>query len=539
MNIDPVDETSATDSPAPAVFRPVSRRVATFWNIVFSYVYMGLVIVRNLVLVPFYLHHLTPAEYGAWVATGQVLAYLVTDFGLLAVLFQQVAVAYGQSDRAQLERLGGTGLVISAALALICTAMCLVLSPFIPHFFRTLKPQEVLHLTHTLMIVSGANGGYILALAAVGLMRSLQRPFLSGLVRVLAEVVGIIVTILLLVRGWGLESLAWGLALRTVLGAGVNLSWLLWVWLHEFQIGLRWAASDAWNLGRLSVYQCLTYLAGGLKDTIDPFLIGVILTPEIALMYTLTIRSAEMIRLQLVGPLSAAMIPSLSHLHGEGRRVHFNRVVILMSQLQTLIASIGLGGVLIFNKTFVTLWVGADQYSGMTVTVLIVIYGLLYLTTLLAYEAVYSLGQFWNLAKAVWLDLLIRAPLAVVLIYYFGPWGALAGAIAGQAISYNGYLVVVAVRKLGFTRAELLEMLRDGLKLTIGPLALAGLFWFVGSLDPAKMDALKHSGHKLAAWLQFILHGGIYLAAEVGLAYILAPQLVRMIRSRGRMEPAP
>ena len=353
---------------------------------------------RNLVLVPFYLRYLSSAEYGAWVATGQVLAYLVTDFGVLAVLLQQLAVAYGQGNRARLERLGGTGLITSIVIGAVCTIFCLTASPIIPLFLHApcrRGPRPDPDAGHRLHRQRGLYTGSCLCRvsqepAAALPLRADARAGRAG--RRHPDCCPSDPRMGIALAGLGASAADRAGRQHQYVLAPVALA-------CEFRFRLRWATADAWSVGKLSVYQGLTYLAGGLKESLDPFLIGVILSPEIALAYTLTTRSSDMIRLQLVGPLSAAMIPSLAHLHGEGRHDHFKRIVITMSKVQTLIASIGLGGVLIYNRSFVTLWVGKEHYAGAAVTALITVYALLYLTAILAYEVLYSMGQFWDLAE--------------------------------------------------------------------------------------------------------------------------------------------
>lgn len=541
MKAEPQEHPATTHSTDPELppdaFEPVSRRVATFWNMLFAYVYIGLILVRNLLLVPLYLHHLSEREYGAWVSTGGVLGYIMTDFGLLAVLLQQAAVAYGKSDRDGLSRLGGTGLIIAGALSVLTSAVGIVASPFIPRFFPSLDPLEALHLKRTLMVASVGNGSYVLAIAAIGLLRSLQRPFLSGLTRVLAELTGVLVTVSLLMWGWGLPSLAWGLVTRSVLAIGVNLTWLLYIWFRELRISMRWATADALRLIGLSTYQFITFLASGLKDVIDPFMVGVFLGPELALRYTLTIRASELVR-NIVNQLSIAMLPSLSHLHGEGRPGHFRTVVLTTFRLQTLAAAIGLAGVLIFNHSFVTLWVGPERYAGTAVTALITIYGLLYLTSVLGYEVLYAMGYFWDLAKIVWLDLVIRLPIMVLLLKYFGPWGATAGLIAGQLVAWNGLLMFFVVRELKLDGRGVRDLLASNLKLTLGPVGLALLFQWLAGLDPLRMAELRATGHRLQGWGIFAVHGVVFVMLQAALAYVLAPDLVRVLRRRGRIDPA-
>ena len=69
---------------------PPSRRLATLRSLILSYGATAVAITRNLLLVPVYLKFIPLEEYGAWLATGNVLAYLmVADFGLMGVVTQR------------------------------------------------------------------------------------------------------------------------------------------------------------------------------------------------------------------------------------------------------------------------------------------------------------------------------------------------------------------------------------------------------------------------------------------------------------------
>ena len=86
------------------------------FGVVSGLLFVALALVRNLALVPVFLRHIEPHEFGAWMATGGVLAYLLmVDFGLMGVVAQRTAEAYGARDFPLLSRRIGTSLVVSTA----------------------------------------------------------------------------------------------------------------------------------------------------------------------------------------------------------------------------------------------------------------------------------------------------------------------------------------------------------------------------------------------------------------------------------------
>jgi hypothetical protein len=84
---------------------PVSRRAATIANLIHQYVTTGLVIVNGIVLVPLYLKYIDFKLYGAWLATGNVAAWLLlADAGFSDILRQRTAHLYGQPTEQELKR---------------------------------------------------------------------------------------------------------------------------------------------------------------------------------------------------------------------------------------------------------------------------------------------------------------------------------------------------------------------------------------------------------------------------------------------------
>src|SRR5262245_32674168 len=101
-----------------ALLAPVSRRAATFWNVAFFYA--AHVLARNILLVPVFFEHIGREEYNAWLVSGFVVSQITSiDFGVMAVMGQRVAAAYGDRERLRLERAIGGGLATLAVLALL------------------------------------------------------------------------------------------------------------------------------------------------------------------------------------------------------------------------------------------------------------------------------------------------------------------------------------------------------------------------------------------------------------------------------------
>lgn len=509
-----------TASPEPdALLEPVSRRAATIWNVVFFYAAQILVVARNLVLVPVFFEYIGKEEYNAWLVSGFVLAQITNvDFGVLAVLGQRVAAAYGDRRRPELERLIGGGFATLCVLAGVVGLVTAAISPLVPHFFDV-SPEIGRRLTICLLFVALANAIQLLAFTASGLLRALQRSFLPGLFMALAEAAALATTALLVVHGWGLYSIVAGLVARSALeavGSGVAFGWIA-----LRRLGLRpvWDRAEALVLWRLSSYQFLTQLAGRFKQSLDAFVLGAMLGTQAGGGYALTIRAHESVRMFAAGVVGAAA-PSMAHLYGEGEAPRLKGVALTLFKLQALLGAIGFGGVIAFNPAFMRLWVGPDVFSGQTVSVVAALAAIAWLLSTAPYETVMALGRFSTIARVVWVDVILRFLLMMLLMTWIGVLGTPIASLVCQLLAVLVPLGWIAARRLHVSRAELLATLAGVLKLLALPLGLAAIVTL--ALPPAP------------SWGILVLEAALYVALCVLGTWLLDRELVRLVLRGGR-----
>jgi O-antigen/teichoic acid export membrane protein len=450
--------------------------MATTWNMVFAYGSVALALVRNIALVPVFLHFIDGVEYGAWLATGGVLAYLLMlDFGLMGVVGQRTAEAYGARDYPLLGRRIGTGLSVTIVVMLLSAVLAAAVAPLVPGLMRQ-TGETAERLVLCFLIVGLANSINLMALATRAVLRSLQRPKVPGLADLGSELAGIALTLVLLMDGRGLYAVAFGLALRGVLNTVGNVVGCFWVCKRIPGLRLRWHSGEALSLWRNSFFQFFTAIATRLQARSDTFFVGWLVGPQAALIYGLTIRAHETVRL-VTTHFVASIQPSLSHLDSERNRERFREIVLAMLSVTAAISCIGMSGVIAFNGSFVGLWVGPETYGGLLLTVLVAIFGYVADLGSAQYGTLMAMGQFRRLCRVVWEGTLVRLPLLILLLLLFGMWGAPVAAIAGalvQTLRASGAVAGL----LGFARREWRQMGGYLLRGTapVGLLA-AGVVW--------------------------------------------------------------
>jgi O-antigen/teichoic acid export membrane protein len=464
---------------SPAVDRPRSRRQGTLAFAATTFILNGLNIVRGLVLVPLYLHYVGEGLYGAWLASGSIVAYLgLCDCGLNSVIIQKVGEAYGAGDSPRLARYLGSGLLTVVLLSPFPVLLGIICAPHLPHLLG-LSTDLAQSLVAAFILASGAVSLMIVGHALGGIVCALQRQLLHGLIWIGASVIGLLLTVILLITGYGLMALAWGLLIQSGL---VLLMEGAVFWHLQKQILAGASLTPAWGgvveLMKPSVTMFLARGGTTLAGQSDNLLIGMFMGPQAVLVYDLTKRGYEMLRLVMGMPI-ASFTPALAHFFGElrGEMAKARGLTETLIHVSAVTGLVLMGGYVILDRSFVSLWVGPSFYAGDLVVILIGIYGLLSSQALPLYQIVFSRGQIYTVALATVAEGVLRVLLLVIMLRWLGlPGVALAGVISlaatGWWILWDRYR-----RDFRFSWYEALQNLMPLSFIATGIMGISLAFW--------------------------------------------------------------
>jgi O-antigen/teichoic acid export membrane protein len=343
--------------------KPVSRRAATIANLIHQYITTGIAIVNGIVLVPLYLKYIDFKLYGAWLASGSIIGWLgMVDAGLNEIIRQQTAVAYGSRDIAETGRVMTTGMICNAAVGIVPAVVGTLIAPFLGTIF-SLEPAMVRELIYSFVCVALSCSFVIIGGAACAGLQGLQRNVSVCVIFVFSSLMGIILTIWMLLKGYSVVSLPAGLLARGVLWT--ILYWGYLYYLSYFRLGIHWHFSKKHfsKIVSLTSWTFLYKLFFEIVSQSDGLVVGLILGVEATPVFVLTRRSWDLLQTFLTR-VGVAFMPALAHLHGEGSREKF--AVISQRLLNTCIYAtiIGAGTCVVLNSSFVQLWVGQSLYAG-------------------------------------------------------------------------------------------------------------------------------------------------------------------------------
>ena len=393
----------------------------------------------RLVITPILVHGLGRALFGVWEMLQRMATYMsATDGRPTEALRLVIAQRQGDADHAEKRRLVGAALAVWALLLPLIAAVGVLfvwIAPMLTH--AAPAARDDVRLTSGLLVLTFLLTTLWSIPESVlrGMNLSYRRMGLQAAMHVLggAAAVGAIW------GGLGLVGVGGAEAVRA-LATGLCFWVLVRSYVHWFGVA-RPARAEVGALFGMSLW-----LAGG--DVIakillasDVLILGAILGPAVVTTYVLTGYAARTAVGVHVFTAQAAM-PGLGGLLGGGEHARAARTRRELLVLTWWFVTVVGAGVLLWNPSFVRLWVGGENYAGLWVDLLIV--GIAMQTAFIrvdAYVIDAGLRPRQRVLAAATAAVLTIA-LAIGLTRAFGLVGLCAGILGGRAIQTIGYPVL-------------------------------------------------------------------------------------------------
>ena len=396
---------------------------------------MALAMATGVILVPFYLKFIPLNLYGAWLASGSMLAWLSTiDPGLTTVLQQRVASAYGKRDYQTIRELLGGGLFIAVVVLISAIVFGFVCAYYLPVWLNlpSIVDASVVVQAFFLAVVGTSLMLFSFAISAIN--QGLQGSLGVGLISNIVVALSFALIIVLLYKGFGLFAIAIGLIFRGVchtLGQGIYLLWRL---MSE-KIGFSFSFSKVVALMKLLSYTFLGRASGIIAKNIDLIVIARFLGPETVAILSLT-RKAPDISKGIVDQPVVAFLPAVSHVMGAGEIDKARNVLIRLVRIVLWVLFLIAGGLIALNDDFVRIWVGSHLFAGEAINMILCGVFLFSVGTICLSYICTALGNIKRSSLASLAQSLLFIPLVIYSTKYLGLFGAvLAPLIAVFAVS--------------------------------------------------------------------------------------------------------
>lgn len=385
---------------------------------------------QSLVLLPLYLSTCGVGLYGAWLATGEALVWLLAfDFGIPNLLIQRVgaAKAKGEPFGAQFA----TSLASLAAIAAVVSGVVILAAPFVPQLFA-LPGDEAASLTTALRVGACSTGLMIVAYGFIGLARGMQETAVVQGVSFAGTVVGFALAAWMLLSGYGLPSIAYGLLVRS------SMTLFGGVWFFQsriMEIGeLRPSRAAFVDIRK----NCPPMFAAGIgyalmnnsMVTIAALMFG----PVAATVLGVTRKAADIVKMAL-DMVGHASYGGFAHLWSSG---DLPRVRAVYRELQStffLLACPLFAAYVAVNGAFVELWVGREMFGGPALTVLLALSAVVGSWSYFQIGLYRSMGHHALASSVLLIECAVRLVLMVGLGLAFGLAGLALGAFLTALVS--------------------------------------------------------------------------------------------------------
>lgn len=419
------------------------------WNLFFNYSSILYNVIIGILLVPLYLKYISADEYGAWLASGNIIIWMsLLDPGLSGTMQYKIAHALGNNESKKIGVLIGNSLIVGI-IFFITLCICAV---FVQYYITTwldISKFDNLRFLNALAFTSLSTSLMMFSFTIAGINMGLQSSLGIGIIFTLMNILGIISTVYFLMNGYGLLAFGYSGMIRAVVYLSGNLLYLYCrVIVEKYKVVID--RSGLKELVSLLGYNFIGKTAGTLQSRVFDFLIAKFVSFNAVTSFRISLSAPDNCKLILVRP-TVSISPILSKSHGSGDleeiKYRLKQMVFFFLWVSAFIFS----AFFLFNEVFVQLWVGKEFYSGPIVNVLICIMVLLASFSDILSQFVWAMGEMKKNNIATTIQFIFFLPLGILLSYNYGVIGLLVASIfsySSVTIWYFAYLISI---KLGLS----------------------------------------------------------------------------------------
>ncbi len=482
-----VDATASGSVPAPALPSPAASAPAkpivaphapaltkrASLNAIQALLDYGGKLLVGFVVTPILVSGLGTSLYGVWEMLSRLIGYMsAADARPTEALRLLVATRQGLDDPAGHRRAVGSALVvwlIFLPLVVVIGTVLVWVAPLITKVAVDL--HLAVYLTAALLVVAFL----VSALASVpeSVLRGMNLGYKRmGLQAALSGVGGVLMVVAVR-RGFGLAGLG---ASQVVLGAVTGACFWLLARRYVSWFGVaRPQRQEVRALLGISGWIAGGELVAKVSLASDVVILGAVVSSSVVTSYVLTGYAARL-ALGLHFIIVGSAMPGLGGLLGErqfGRAAGLRRELLAITWVFT--TAFG-ATILLWNRSFLSLWVGQQLYAGGWVNLLIVVLTLQ--TALLRSDAFLLDAALQPRARVIISAIagVLAVGGGVALAPYFGMIGVCLALLAGRAVQSLGYPILARASLSGSRRVPWQPLVRPTLAsiLLLGAAALAG-----------------------------------------------------------------
>lgn len=336
---------------------------ASLYNYLFNSINSIVVIINGILLVPLYFHYMPVSVYGAWLASGNLMAMIgMFSGGFSGVITQKMAAAISQEKKKDFLELAGANIMTACLIASLFFLASMVLAPFVADIVNV--ESEYANDIHTAFLVSAVSSVisvFTSLCAAYAQVWQVTRAV--GIISVSVNLAGIATTIISLLSGCGVVSLALGYLVRSSTNLLLLGGWTLKYWRTHEPSKPIFRLRTIPYLMKESVFPFVSNVCRVLMYQSQSLILAGFLSPALAAIYDITGKVAACLY-NFISMANGSFFALLSLTFGKGNTKESNRVAGTIIQYYSIIITAIVVFSVLFSKPIIHFWVGLDKYGG-------------------------------------------------------------------------------------------------------------------------------------------------------------------------------
>lgn len=253
------------------------RKQDAIWSLSFAYLTLSFNFFTGILFVPLYLSHIDVILYGAWLASGNLLAWFTLfDPGIGRVLTQRVSTSFGLNRRDEVGQYLFPGFVLVIGISMIVCASGYFLAQYVPDVVRLRGEVERGELRSAFSVAVIGLGVSMVSFAPGAVLRGLLRSHYAGIAGVSGMIMYCVTILALLFSGFGLMALAYGLLVRGLVVLILGLGFMVFVMKKE-KISFQRTITKIGDLAQASVYAFFSKSSTKIIGHVDALAVSMIL----------------------------------------------------------------------------------------------------------------------------------------------------------------------------------------------------------------------------------------------------------------------
>ena len=336
-----------------------------------SYVNLGISTVIPLFYTPVMLRLLGQAEYGLYSLSNSVISYLsLLTFGLGSTILRYLTQARTENNREKLESTLGLFAVLYSIISLITLIVGIILTRFSGSIFAKGLTILEIHRLNILIVLMALNSAIsLICVPFASISICYEKYIFRKIVEMISTIAVPLLNVAVLYAGYASIGMA-------IIGTIMQILLLiLYVWFCICRIGICPKFKNL-PLGMLkdifgfTAFIFLSSIADLLYWSTDKVLLGAMVSSSAVAIYNVGATFNSMLQ-NLSSSISSVFAPRVNQFVFSGHRIEdFSELLIRVGRIQYLIVSLVLSGFIVFGRTVIRLWAGAEYEDAYVVALL-------------------------------------------------------------------------------------------------------------------------------------------------------------------------